>query len=89
MPEMYQSIFIAVTLPDISYCFQITRTKVTLAAYVVGRMVDEGILEMAGFYDKTDNNKLRMTVGYRLKRQRYLTLKAICIYFECTELNHA
>ena len=36
--------------------------------YLVHRMVDEGILEMAGFYDKTDNNKLRMTVGYRLKK---------------------
>jgi hypothetical protein len=35
-------------------------------AYVVGRMVDEGILEMSGFYDKTDDSKLRMTVGYKL-----------------------
>jgi hypothetical protein len=37
-------------------------------AYVIGRMEREGILEMGGFYDKTDNNKLVMTVGYRLKR---------------------
>jgi hypothetical protein len=27
-------------------------------------MEDEGILEMGGFYDKTNHNKLVMTVGY-------------------------
>lgn len=31
-------------------------------------MEREGILEMGGFYDKTDNNKLVMIVGYKLKR---------------------
>ena len=43
--------------------------------YVIGYMEKEDILEMGefydktgGFYDKTDNNKLVMTVGYRLKR---------------------
>ena len=38
-------------------------------AYVIGRMEDEGILESGAFYDVNDNNnKLVMTVGYRLKR---------------------
>jgi hypothetical protein len=37
-------------------------------AYVIGRKEKEGILKMGGFYDKTDNNKLVMTAGYRLKR---------------------
>jgi hypothetical protein len=36
-------------------------------AYVIGRMEDEGILENGAFYDVNDNNnKLVMTVGYRL-----------------------
>lgn len=29
-------------------------------------MEREGILEMGGFYDKTDNNKMVMIVGYKL-----------------------
>jgi hypothetical protein len=36
---------------------------------MTGRMEDEGILENGGFYDVNDNNnKLVMTVGYRLKQ---------------------
>ena len=35
---------------------------------VIGRMENEGILESGAFYDVNDNNnKLVMTVGYRLK----------------------
>ena len=37
-------------------------------AYVVGRMMNEGILDNGAFYHMNSNNKRVMTVGYRLKR---------------------
>jgi hypothetical protein len=37
-------------------------------AYVVGRMINEGILDNGAFYHMNSNNKRVMTVGYRLKR---------------------
>ncbi|HEU4822260.1 MAG TPA: hypothetical protein VFS97_02435 [Nitrososphaeraceae archaeon] len=37
-------------------------------AYLVGRMMDEGILDNGAFYDINSNNKRNMTIGYRLKR---------------------
>ena len=37
-------------------------------AYVLGRMIDEGILDSGAFYHLNSNNKRVMTVGYRLKR---------------------
>jgi hypothetical protein len=56
-------------LMNLSYLnYQLKLDENLPPAYVIGRMEREGILEMGGFYDKTDNNKLRMTVGYRLKR---------------------
>jgi hypothetical protein len=36
-------------------------------AYVVGRMMNEGILDNGAFYHIKSNNKRVMTVGYRLK----------------------
>jgi hypothetical protein len=38
------------------------------SAYVVGRMMNEGILDNGAFYHMNSNNKRVMTVGYRLKR---------------------
>jgi hypothetical protein len=38
-----------------------------LPAYVVSRMVDEGILDSGGFYHMRDN-KPAMAVGYSLKK---------------------
>jgi hypothetical protein len=56
-------------LMNLSYLnYQLKLDENLPPAYVIGRMEREGILEMGGFNDKTDNNKLRMTVGYRLKR---------------------
>jgi hypothetical protein len=37
-------------------------------AYVVCRMMNEGILDNEAFYSINSNNKRVMTVGYRLKR---------------------
>jgi hypothetical protein len=37
-------------------------------AYVVGRMMNEGILDNGAFYYINSNNRRVMTVGYRLKR---------------------
>ncbi|HEU4823072.1 MAG TPA: hypothetical protein VFS97_06570 [Nitrososphaeraceae archaeon] len=37
-------------------------------AYVVSRMVDEGILDNGAFYYIDSNNKRAMTVGYKLKQ---------------------
>jgi hypothetical protein len=37
-------------------------------AYVVGRMMDEGILDNGAFYDINSNNKRDTTIGYRLKQ---------------------
>jgi hypothetical protein len=37
-------------------------------AYVVGSMMNEGILDNGAFYYINSNNKRVMTVGYRLKR---------------------
>jgi hypothetical protein len=37
-------------------------------AYVVGRMMNEGILDNGAFYYIKSNNRRVMTVGYRLKR---------------------
>jgi hypothetical protein len=37
-------------------------------AYVVGRMMNEGILDNGVFYYINSNNRRVMTVGYRLKR---------------------
>jgi hypothetical protein len=37
-------------------------------AYVVDRMMNEGILDNGAFYSINSNNKRVMTVGYRLKR---------------------
>jgi hypothetical protein len=37
-------------------------------AYVVGRMMNEGILDNGAFYYINSNNRRAMTVGYRLKR---------------------
>jgi hypothetical protein len=39
-----------------------------LPAYVVGRMMNEGILDNGAFYHMNGNNKRVMTIGYRLKR---------------------
>ena len=39
-----------------------------LPAYVVGRMMNEGILDNGAFYYLNSNNKRVMTVGYRLNR---------------------
>ena len=39
-----------------------------LPAYVVGRMMNEGILDNRAFYYLNSNNKRVMTVGYRLNR---------------------
>jgi hypothetical protein len=36
-------------------------------AYVVGRMMNEGILDNEAFYHINSNKKRVMTVGYRLK----------------------
>jgi hypothetical protein len=38
-----------------------------LPAYVVGRMVDEGIVDKGAFYHMRDNKRV-MTIGYRLKQ---------------------
>jgi hypothetical protein len=37
-------------------------------AYVVGRMMNEDILDNGAYYHMNGNNKRVMTVGYRLKR---------------------
>jgi hypothetical protein len=37
-------------------------------AYVVGRVMDEGILDNGAFYDINSNNKRMITIGYRLKQ---------------------
>jgi hypothetical protein len=37
-------------------------------AYVIGRMMDEGILDNGAFYDINSNNKRMITIGYRLKQ---------------------
>ena len=37
-------------------------------AYVVGRMMNEGILDNGAFYHLNSNNKRVITVGYRLTR---------------------
>ena len=42
--------------------------KNLLPAYVVGRMMNEGILDNGAFYYLNSNNKRVMTVGYRLNR---------------------
>ena len=39
-----------------------------LPAYVVGRMMNEGILDNGAFYHLNSNNKRVITVGYRLTR---------------------
>jgi hypothetical protein len=39
-----------------------------LPAYVLCRIMDEGILDNGAFYHINSNNKRVMTVGYRLKR---------------------
>jgi hypothetical protein len=54
---------------SLSYLNDFLRLDESLpAAYVVGRMMNEGILDNGAFYHINSNNKRAMTVGYRLKR---------------------
>ena len=54
---------------SLSYLIDLLKLDENLPpAYVMGRMMDEGILDNGAFYDINDNNKRVMTVGYRLKR---------------------
>ena len=57
------------TLMSLSYLNDFLKLDESLPpAYVVGRMMNEGILDNGAFYSINSNNKRVMTVGYRLKR---------------------
>ena len=57
------------TLMSLSYLNDFLKLDENLPpAYVVGRMMNEGILDNGAFYHMNSNNKRVMTVGYRLKR---------------------
>ena len=57
------------TLMSISYLNDFLKLDENLPpAYVVGRMMNEGILDNGAFYSINSNNRRVMTVGYRLKR---------------------
>ena len=57
------------TLMSLSYLNDFLKLDEKLPpAYVVGRMMNEGILDNGAFYSMNSNNKRIMTVGYRLKR---------------------
>jgi hypothetical protein len=57
------------TLMSLSYLNDFLKLDENLPpAYVVGRMMNEGILDNGAFYHINSNNKRAMTVGYRLKR---------------------
>ena len=57
------------TLMSLSYLNDFLKLDENLLpAYVVGRMMNEGILDNGAFYYLNSNNKRVMTVGYRLNR---------------------
>ena len=57
------------TLMSLSYLNDfLNLDEILPRAYVVGRMMNEGILDNGAFYYINGNNKRVMTVGYRLKR---------------------
>ncbi len=57
------------TLMSLSYLNDFLELDENLPpAYVVGRMMNEGILDNGVFYYINSNNRRVMTVGYRLKR---------------------
>ena len=57
------------TLMNLSYLNDFVKLDENLPpAYVVGRMMNEGILNNGAFYHVNSNNKRAMTVGYSLKR---------------------
>jgi hypothetical protein len=57
------------TFMNLSYLNDLLKLDENLPpAYVVGRMMNEGILDNGAFYYINSNNKRAMTLGYRLKR---------------------
>jgi hypothetical protein len=57
------------TLMNLSYLNDFVKLDENLPpANVVGRMMNEGILNNGAFYHVNSNNKRAMTVGYSLKR---------------------
>jgi hypothetical protein len=58
------------TLMSLSYLNDFLKLDENLPpAYVVGHMMNEGILDNGAFYHINSNNKRVMTVGYRLRPQ--------------------
>jgi hypothetical protein len=58
------------TLMSLSYLNDFLKLDENLPpAYVVGRMMNEGILDNGAFYHINSNNKRVMTLGYKLRPQ--------------------